>query len=186
MRIRPRWARRLLAGGVCAVACASGVRPAGATPVDIAIIKAAFLYNFAKFAEWPADVLPPGRGLSLCVLDERAVADALEQTIKGHAIEGHDLGVQVLAPNASTAGCHLLYISAAEARRSPQLIAGLRELPVLTVSDAAAFAESGGIIQLIVENDRMRFAINPAAADRAKVRLSAKLLSLARIVKEAR
>lgn len=168
------------------VACTSGSRQARAVPVDVAIVKAAFLYNFAKFTEWPVAVLPPGRGLSLCVLDDRPVADALSQTIKGHAIEGHDLGVQALAANASPAGCHLLYISAGEAMRSPQLLASMRELPVLTVSDAAAFAESGGIIQLSVENDHMRFAINPAAADRAKVRLSAKLLSLARIVKEAR
>lgn len=181
MRSRPLWARCTLVAGALAVALTA----AGA-PVDVATLKAAFLFNFAKFAEWPVDVLPPGRGLALCVLDDPAVADALSQTIKGHAIEGHDLGVRALAAGSSAAGCHLLYVSATEAGRSPQILNSVRDLPVLTVSDATAFAESGGIIQLIIENDRMRFAINTAATDRAKVRLSAKLLSLARIVKGSR
>src|SRR2546425_12926839 len=57
-------------------------------------LKAAFLYNFAKFAEWPADILAPGQKLSLCVVGDNAVADALEQTIKGHTIEYHELTVQ--------------------------------------------------------------------------------------------
>src|SRR5438046_760651 len=67
-----------------------------AQPPTVSAVRAAFLYNFAKFAEWPADALAPGQRLSLCVLGDKGVADALEQTIKGHTIANHELTVQVV------------------------------------------------------------------------------------------
>src|ERR1700681_373096 len=70
--------------------------PAGAQTVTAPALKAAFLYNFAKFAAWPADVLAPAQRLSLCVVDDDAVADAIEQVIKGRAVEGHELTVQIV------------------------------------------------------------------------------------------
>ena len=147
-------------------------------------LKAAFLYNFAKFTEWPADSLAPGQRLALCVLGDNAVASALDQTIKGHAIESHELTVELLKPDASARSCHLLYMSGLDEKRSAQLIDSLKNVPVLTASDANRFAELGGVAQLTLENGRMRFAINVSAAQRARLQLSSKLLSLARIVKD--
>ena len=149
-------------------------------------LKAAFLYNFAKFAEWPADALAPTQRLSLCVVGVDAVADALEQTIKGHTIEGHDLSVQVVTADGPIRSCHLLYAGGLDSRQSIQLIDALKGAPVFTVSDGDNFAELGGVAQLILEKDRMRFAINVAAAQRARLQLSSKLLSLATIVKDER
>jgi uncharacterized protein DUF4154 len=168
----------LMVGAVPARALAVG------DVVAVSALKAAFLYNFAKFSEWPADVLVPGQRLAMCVVGDAAVADALGETIKGHAIDGHELTVTVLKADESASGCHLLYVSAPETKRSAVLLLAARSLSVFTVSDADQFAESGGIAQLIVENGRMRFAINLDAAQRVRVHLSSKLLALAKIVKD--
>jgi hypothetical protein len=149
-----------------------------------AALTSAFLYNFAKFTEWPADSLAPGQRLALCVLGDNAVAAALDQTIKGHAIESHELTVEVLKPDASARSCHLLYMSGVDEKRSIQVIESLKSASVLTASDAVHFVELGGVAQLTLESGRMRFAINVSAAQRARLQLSSKLLSLARIVKD--
>jgi hypothetical protein len=167
---------------VALVAMSSAALRAQSTTVPA--VKAAFLYNFAKFAEWPADILAPGQRLSLCVLGDSAVADALEQTIKGHTIESHELTVQVVSADRPIRSCHLLYIGGIDAKGTVQLIEALKGAPVFTVSDGDRFAELGGVAQLILENDRMRFAINLASAQRARLHLSSKLLSLAKIVKD--
>jgi hypothetical protein len=149
-----------------------------------AAVTSAFLYNFAKFTEWPSDALAPGQRLALCVIGDNAVAGALEQTIKGHTIESHELTVELLKPDASVRACHLLYLSGLDEKRSLQLIGSLKTAPVLTASDADRFAELGGVAQLVLENGRMRFSINVTAAQRARLQLSSKLLSLAHIVKD--
>jgi hypothetical protein len=149
-----------------------------------AAVTSAFLYNFAKFTEWPADALAPGQRIALCVIGANAVADALEQTIKGHTIEGHELTVEMVKPDGSVRSCHVLYASGLDEKRSLQLIETLKAAPVLTASDADRFAELGGVAQLILEGGRMRFVINVTAAQRARLQLSSKLLSLARIVRD--
>ena len=153
--------------------------------VTASALKAAFLYNFANFTEWPADVLAPGQPLSLCVMGDNAVADALEQTIKGRGVDNHELTVKVIkAADAPILSCHLLYVSGLDARRTALLLYALNGKSVFTVGDGDRFAEEGGIAQLILENDRMRFAVNVAAAHRGKLKISSKLLSLAKIIKD--
>ena len=151
-----------------------------------ATITSAFLYNFAKFTEWPPDTLAAGQRIALCVIGDNAVGDALEQTIKGHAIESHELTVEMVRADGNLRSCHLLYVSGLDAKRSLHLIESLKAAPVFTASDADKFAELGGVAQLTLENGRMQFAINVAAAQRARLQLSSKLLSLAQIIKEER
>jgi hypothetical protein len=165
----------LLAGG-----------PTEAQGVSGPALRAAFLFNFPKFSTWPSDALAPGQRLAMCVVGDAAVADALGQTIKGHAIEGHELTVTVLTTDESAAACHLLYVSAPEIKRSAALMLSVKSASVFTVSDADGFAESGGVAQLIVEDKRIRFSINVAAALRRRLTISSKLLSLATIVKDSR
>jgi hypothetical protein len=168
--------RHLLALGLILTVAAR----ANAQDVTASALKAAFLYNFAKFASWPAATLGPRQRLSLCVVGDDGVADALERTIRGYAIEDHELVVAIIAPEAPATGCHLLYVSASHLKRAEPMLAGLKEAPVLTVSDAEHFAESGGIAELIVQRNQIRFAINAEAAGRARIRLSSKLLRLSR------
>jgi hypothetical protein len=182
---RSRGAKLLCAGLTALIVGAIPARAlAGGDAIAGSVLKAAFLYNFAKFSEWPADALAPGQRLALCVVGDAAVADALGQTIRGHLIEGHELTVTIRKVDESAAGCHLLYVSASEIRQSAGVLQSVRGASVFTVSDADGFAESGGVAQLIVENDRMRFAINIASAQRVRLNISSKLLSLAKIVKD--
>ena len=136
-------------------------------------LKAAFLYNFAKFAEWPADALAPGQRLSLCVVGDNAVADALEQTIKGRDVDNHELTVEVIKADGPIRSCHLLYVSGLDRKQAGQLLDSLKNTSIFTVSDGDQFAEMGGVAQLILENDRMRFAVNVGAARRARTSRSA-------------
>ena len=148
-------------------------------------LKAAFLFNFAKFVEWPAD--PSGSSpLTLCVLDDASVEDALVQLVNGGLPTGRVVTLLKGARNRPLRGCHLIYISDSEPARVAATIEELKATPVLTVGDGESFARVGGMIGLFVEDGRMRFAINPNAAHRAGLRLSSQLLKLAKIVKEGR
>ena len=155
-----------------------------AQTVTASAVKAAFLYNFAKFTEWPSDTLAPRQQLALCVIGDSAVAEALSQTIKGRSIDGHELTMEVVEADGSIRSCHLLYVGGLDAKRSTQLFEALKGVAVFTVGDRDRFADLGGVAQLIPENDRIRFAINVMSAVRARLHLSSKLLSLATIVKD--
>ena len=147
-------------------------------------MKAAYLYNFVKFSEWPADAGAPDIPLTLCVLGDDAVQIQLEQAVKGHKVGGHPLNVIRISIDGALRSCHILYVTGLDRRRSMQLIALVKDAPVFTVSDFDAFATLGGVSQLFVENGKLRFAINPASAQRARLRLSSKLLALAKLVKD--
>jgi hypothetical protein len=157
---------------------------AAADAVAAPALKAAFLFNFAKFADWPADALAPGQRLTMCVLGDNAVANALEHTIQGRAVGGHELTVQIVKPDEPLRACHLLYVGGRDGKRSREIFDMLRGAAVFAIGESDKFAETGGIAQLIVENDRIRFAVNQASVQRARLSVSSKLLSLATIVKD--
>jgi hypothetical protein len=148
-------------------------------------LKAAYLLNFVRFTEWPAAVLAPGAPITLCVVNNRAVSSFLADLTAGRLVEGHALVVATPKPDA-LASCHLLFASDLDSQAAAALMASVAGKPVLTVSDMDKFAERGGVADLFVDHGTIGFAINLAAAQRAGVRLSHKLLSLAKIVKEDR
>jgi hypothetical protein len=158
-----------------------GGAPAGSDVAADVAVKAAFLYNFAKFTEWPA--LPPGGPIVLCVVGPDAIAAALVETVKGQNISGHALEVWRPQDSLSWRSCQLLFIADAETRKSAGGLAGIKTLPVLTVSDGKDFSQSSGIIELFVESGRMRFAINLDAAEGSGLRLSSRLLGLAKVTR---
>lgn len=161
----------------------------GALPVAAAaetsreyLIKAAFLYNFAKFTEWPAgSFLDSTAPLDVCVFGEDPFGGALE-SIAGKTIRGRRVAVHKVASIEAGAACHLLFISASEATRLTGILESLRGRPVLTIAEMPGFARSGGIINLKTNpDDRIRFEINIGIAKRVGLRLSSKLLNLAEI-----
>jgi hypothetical protein len=145
-------------------------------------VKAALLYNFAKFAEWPD--LPSGVPIVVCVVGNDPIATALVDTVRGQNISGHTLEVRRAQESTAWRVCHLLFIGNAETRQSAGGLGGLKALPVLTVSDGKGFSEAGGIIELYVEGGRMRFAINVDAAERSGLHLSSRLLGLAKVIRD--
>jgi hypothetical protein len=85
-------------------------------------LKAAFLYNFVKFTDWPADAAPSDAAIRLCVLGDEAVGTALEQTVKNHQVDGHPLTMARVNVDGALRSCHLLYVTGLDRRRSMQLI----------------------------------------------------------------
>ena len=160
----------------------SGIAAGGVNDVapDVAV-KAALLYNFAKFAKWPG--LPSDAPIAFCIVGDDTIAAALVETVRGQKINGHAL--DVLRPHDSVKwpACHLLFIAEPETRRSTAGLEAIKTLPVLTVSDGKDFSQADGIVELYVESGRMRFAINVDSADRSGLRLSSRLLGLAKIIR---
>jgi hypothetical protein len=158
---------------------------AAGTGADVAsdvAIKAAFLYNFAKFSEWPAP--PAGAPLVLCVAGDDGIAAALVETVRGQTISGHGLEVRRSQDSARWRVCHLLFIASTETEHYAGGLSEIKMLPVLTVSDGPRFAQAGGMIELFVEGGRMRFAINMDAVERSGLHLSSRLLGLAKIIRD--
>ncbi len=144
-------------------------------------VKAAFLYNFTKFIEWPA--LPADSGpFRICVLGDPVFARAVDRIIEGEAVQGHSMTrVEPQGPEDARA-CRILYIGRDERARGLRLAAALRTAPVLVVGDGDQIAVDGGAIGFVVENNRVRFDINLAAIQRAGLTISSKLLRIARRV----
>ena len=155
---------------------------AAAEPAREHRIKAAFIYNFAKFTHWPAGSFADGEApLDFCIYGEDPIGGALD-AIAGKTIHGRRVAVRRIAAIAASAGCHLLFISDTEAERLTGILAALNDRPVLTVAAMPNFARAGGIINLkTTEEDRLRFEINTGSARRAGLKFSSKLLSLAEI-----
>jgi uncharacterized protein DUF4154 len=173
---------RSIVGLLAAFTAAAGTARAGAE-ADVAsdvAVKAAFLYNFAKFTQWPA--LPPAAPLVLCVLGDDAVGDALTDTIRGQQIDGHGLEVRRLSPGAAPQSCHVLFAAGSGVQGASPMLDSVRLLPILTVSDGSGFAKATGMIELFVDGGHMRFAVNVDSVQRSGLHLSSRLLGLARIV----
>jgi hypothetical protein len=169
--------------------CAS--RNAAAEEPRASEVKAAFLTSFAKFAEWPSDVLPDGAPITFCVMGDEDVAGAIERLVKSRPPLGHELKVLRLKVDILThreestlRTCHVLYASGLDTKLAAGLLAAIEGKPVFSVSDSLGFAERGGLAALYVELKRMRFAINVDTMRRSGLHLSASLLSLAKIVKD--
>jgi hypothetical protein len=146
-------------------------------------IKAAYLFNFLKFAEYPnesfADLLAP---TVIGVIGEDPFGSALPQVVIGKSVHSRDLVIRIYRAGEDLRGAQILFIRAWERKGLPMILSSLRGSSVLTVSDAAGFLDAGGMIQFLSKNGRVRFAINAAATSQAKLKLSSKLLSLARVV----
>jgi hypothetical protein len=158
--------------------------PTSAQTANAPMVTAALLFNFAKFTEWPLEALSPGAPLALCVVEAPAVATALEQVTAGRDVRGHAILVRRISPEGPLRSCQVLYLAGLDRRRAGDLIGAARGVPVLSVSDFPVFTRLGGVAHLFLEDSRMRFAVNLDAANRAQLRVSSQLLSLAVIVRD--
>lgn len=146
-------------------------------------VKAAYLFNFLKFVEWPGDPLAGTHGRWVIgIVGDNPFADELTQIVSGKTVQGHELLVRRFQSGEDLHACHVLFISASEKKRLPSMLAALSGSSVLTVGDMDHFIESGGMIQFVMEEKRVRFAIDVGASSQAHLKVSSKLLSLARTV----
>ena len=158
------------------------VEPATAQGVSAHELKAAFVFNFAKFAEWPS--LSTGKAIRMCVFGDDRLATALSQTVHDQTVDGHGLSIARVSPDTIPTSCEVLFLAGAEQRNFAALLASAAPLPILTVSDATHFVRQGGMVELFMENGRMRFAVNVDTVQRSHVHISSRLLSLAKIVRD--
>jgi hypothetical protein len=143
-------------------------------------VKAAFLYKFASFVEWPeASRHEP---LGICVVGQDPFGSALERVVEGKTIGGREFVVRRLKAWQAGAPCHILFIGASEKNRLLPVLGQVRHENILTVGDVPGFCESGGAVNLNVVESRVKLEINVDATARSGLQVSSKLLSLARIV----
>jgi hypothetical protein len=175
-----RSARAGLVAGLCAGLAVVCTGAAAQAPNEYTV-KAAFLYNFALYTEWPPEAFrAPETPLNICVLAADQSEDVLKAALPGRRVKGREVVVRQLDGTGGVAGCHVLFMSASQTRRLGEVLEMIGSQPVLTVCDSAAAAERGCAIAFIVADSRVGFDINTASAAKARVVISSRVLALAR------
>ena len=154
-----------------------GVARAQAPEYDL---KAAFLFNFVKFVEWPPAAFAGDRTpLTICVYGDDPFGRTLDALVEGE--RAGERGLLVRRPDSlgGLEGCHVLFVSRSEKDRLGEVLAQVQGQPVLTVGDTDGFLRAGGAINFILEGSKVRFLIDQAAAERSGLKISSKLMRLA-------
>jgi len=165
-----------------------GTAVAGPLPsMDEYQVKAAFLYNFAKFVVWPAPRLGGANdSIEICILGSDPFGDLLDASVHGKRVEGRPFVVRRTPDVRKAFGCHILFVSSSERKKVNAILAEVRSCGILTIGEVEGFAAQGGVINFKLESGRVRFEINVDAAEQQGLRISSKLLSLAEVVKQPR
>jgi len=143
-------------------------------------VKAAFIFNFAKFVEWPSTAFAKDNSpLIIGVLGENPFGGDLERFLRDKTVNDHPLTMRECRTVDEAKKCHILFISASEKRRLPEILKTLQGINVLTISETDGFIETGGIVNFVSEANKIRFQINADSARSAGLKISSKLLSLA-------
>jgi uncharacterized protein DUF4154 len=147
-------------------------------------VKAAYLYNFGRFVEWPGKVeASQGGSFTVCVLGQDPFGPSLDATLAGETIAGKTVVAKRISSAQESGSCQILFLGVSEASRLNKIIAELDQKSVLTVSDMPQFVNSGGMIQFVLEGKNVRFEVNLSAAQRAGLTLSSELLKVATVVR---
>jgi hypothetical protein len=162
---------------------AAGVATQESTPSEYQV-KAAFLVNFPKYVEWPAEAFAETNSpIVIAVLGETKVTAELEKISAGRIVNGRKIVLKRLASGEESGVRHILFVPAAEQKHFPKLLAKLKEGSVLTVGESDDFLERRGIINLALRDQRIALEVNLTAADNARITISSKLLKVASVVK---
>ena len=144
-------------------------------------VKAAFLYNFSKFVEWPPR--DETGSVKIGILGDDPFGDYLDQVIHEKTIRNRPIETRHFRAVDNLEVCHILFISDSETKHVPNIVEALAGIPVLTVGEGRGFAEQGGMIGLVLDDGRVRFDINTKAAKASGITVRSQLLDLARRVK---
>jgi len=169
----------VLAVVLLSVACAQGYNETE--------VKAAFLYHFIGYVEYPSSAFAsPSSPFVIGVLGKSAIFSALQGAVRGKTVKGRSVEVRQVSAGERLRECHLLFVPEAEAQNLPKVLEILGAAPVLLVGESEGFAAKGGMIGFFIEQNRVRFEVNLEAAKHAHLTISSKLLDLARIVRSDR
>jgi len=149
-------------------------------------VKATYLYNFGRFVDWPPKVTQNQSGsFSICVLGQDPFGPALNATLSDETVAGKRVVAKRVPTPQDAVNCRVLFISSSEHARLKQILMTLADASVLTVSDLPQFTQRGGMVQFILEGNRVRFEVNLAAAEHAGLSLSSELLKVAMNVRRS-
>jgi len=153
------------------------------------LIKAGFIYNFAKFVEWPtAAFAQPDSPIVIGILGTDPFGTLIDRIVENKKIGARGFVVKRLKWNTDLKDlkeCQILFVGASERAHLDDLVQIVKSLPILTVGETPGFAERGGVIRFVLEDNRVRFEINVAAAHQADLTISSRLLTLARIIQQS-
>jgi hypothetical protein len=170
-----------------ALPAAAGPARGRRVPTEADEVKAVFLLNFTKFVEWPPEAFATLQSpIVIAVLGADPFDGVLDQAVAGETVNGRPIEVKRFKDLEALGPCHILFISASQEERVPEILRRLRRVRTLTVADMDGFAARGGAIQFRAESGRMRFEISQEAAELAGLRVSARLLRLASAVRPRR
>ncbi|HEX2250524.1 MAG TPA: YfiR family protein [Gemmatimonadales bacterium] len=146
-------------------------------------VKAAYLLNFTRYVDWPSEVFDaPAAPMTICVLGQDPFGPVLDATVKGKVSHGRSLTVRRIQSSREASGCHVVFVSRETWRSHRELLESLRSKGLLTVGETDEFAQKGGVIGFIIQEETVRFVVNTDARDRAGLRISSRMLSLAAAV----
>ncbi len=183
LRLRPLLTAVAAAWAFLAIPALQAQNP---RPTDYEV-KAAYLYNFGRFVEWPAKVTTTrSDSFTICVLGEDPFGRALDVTLAGEMIGNQKVAARRISSPGDSVDCRILFISSSEANRLNKIIDALDNSAVLTVSDIPQFSRRRGMIQLVLQENRIRFEVNLTATQHAGLTLSSELLKLATAVRRDR
>ena len=147
-------------------------------------VKAAYVYNFGKFVKWPDDAAANRSGaFTICVLGDDPFGTVLQSTLAGESLGGKSVTVKRVPTPQDAASCHILFLSTAQETKLKEILVALGQASVLTVSDIPKFSQRGGMIQFVLQGDRVRFEINRANAEGNGLILTSDLLKVAVVVR---
>jgi hypothetical protein len=142
-------------------------------------VEATYLYNFSQFVAWPSGHAGAGNAFNICVLGQDPVGPALADVLADETAGSKSVATKRIPTAEEAADCRVLFISSSEQSRLKEILTTLGGASVLTVSDLPEFTQRGGMVQFLVVEDRVRFEVNLAAAERAGLTLSSELLKVA-------
>jgi hypothetical protein len=143
-------------------------------------VKAAYLYKLGKFVEWPDNLTSStDKSFPICVLGQDPFGTTFDRTIAGESINGKKVATKRVARPYDAVSCRIVFISSSEENRLKEILTVLSKTSVLTVSDMPRFTERGGMVQFVVDSNRVRFEVNLTSAERAGLTLSSQLLKVA-------
>ena len=142
-------------------------------------VEAAYLYQFGRYVDWPPDLVNASPTFDICVLGTDPLGEALREVVAGKAITGRQVAAKRILGLDESAACRILFVSTSENARVPEILKALEGTRTLTVGRGADFTRLGGMIGFTSDDRRVRFVVNLAAADAAKLMLSSQLLRVA-------
>lgn len=187
MKIRLPRPREWLLGCVCLWLACQGLAAAeeseGGGEFKVYEVKAAYLYNFTKFTDWPAAAFSASNApLVIAIVGTDPFGKTIDAVMNGEVVRGHPLVVKRLKTGDDFQGCHILFFSQSEKKRLPAWLNRIKGRSVLSVGEISGFVEQGGMVNLMVTNQTVKMEINQAVATQAGLQISAKLLKLAHLV----